>query len=644
MASHLVLPQFVSLRISNMMTFPADLKVSFQPGINVIFGGNHSGKTTIVNSIKYGVFGLSSSQTDEQVEKRYFSHRIRESDRKSLDVNTVYNLKPRTTTVERKVFSSGTAELRSSTSKGSLSQLSKSAEIMVREKDYNDTLRENMGLLNDEQLRFIQNLVFADENRALVLWSRNLEDLSLGLLVSSEDIKKLEMIESQLRIAKEDLEKIERAKDQQTKKKSEQEKISDFLRERLKRTEPQLTDKQVTEYRTLTTDLEKCRNKLAELKDTLQSKLTDRSDLLTKLTNNQQKLLEIEAQSEELQTELMKTVIKSKDAKEVHVGKYFYYGKKCPFCSSDLTDEIDLRRENRKCPVCGKGELTNNKLDTSEIERKLDMLDRDREMLTVSNAEIQKQIRLTSQEIEELTASSEQERVRENYLLEKLNENKLVEEGFREKEMMSKQLEELRDQMDDITKVMEAAEKESRKVTAEIMKIEQLKSRLRTAIRKGLDLALTGIRKRFSSFISTATNGELRGELATSLIPILEGRSIFYPEQASQFEQTLMDSAFRVALLSEFAERTNTTPSLILETPDEVTDEAYLPYLAEALSRFSGSLSLVVTTVNSEMMKRLLEKYTPNERRKRLTDLVSKGTLTQRKYYELPLSKFLGGD
>lgn len=639
-ASRFILPQFVSLRISNMTTFPSGLQISFQPGVNVVFGGNHSGKTTIVNSIKYVVFGLSSSQSNEQVEKRYFSHRIIESDRKSLDISTVYNITPKTTTVERKVFSSGTAELRSSTTKGSPGQLSKSAEIMVREKDYNDALRENMGLLNDEQLRFIQNLVFADENRTLILWSTNLEDLTLDLLISTEDTEKIRMIESQLRIAKEDLDKNERAKEQQAKKKSEQEKISYFLTERLKRIALQSTDKHVREYRSLTTNLDKCRNKHAELKETLQNKLTERSDLLTKLSNNQQRLLDIRVQSEEFKTELMKGFINSKEAKEVHFGKYFYYGKKCPICSADLTDEMRRRVENRKCPVCGQGELINNKVDTDEIERKFDRFDKDRVTITVSNVEIQKQIEIANREIEELTASSEQERMREDSLLEKLNENKFVEESLHEKEMISKQLEDLRRQMDNIAEKMEETEKESGKIRAEIMKIEQLRNKMRTTIKEGLDTALSRVKKKFSSFVRTATNGELRSELATSLTPTLDGRSIFYPEQASQFERTLMDFAFRIALLSEFAERTDTTPSLVLETPDEITDEAYIPYLAEALSRFSNRLSLVITTVNSEMVKDLLEKYTPCDRTKRMTDLVSKGTLTQRKYYELRLSKF----
>jgi DNA repair exonuclease SbcCD ATPase subunit len=627
-----------------MMTFPSDLRVSFQPGVNVIFGGNHSGKTTIVNSIKYGVFGLSSGQTDEQMEKRYFSHRIRESDRKSLDISIVYNLKPKSTTVERTVFSSGTAELRSTTCKGSQGQLSRSAEIVVHEKDYNDSLRENKGALNDEQLRFIQSLIFADENRTPVLWSKNLEDLILDFLISPENNEKLKMIDSQLRIAKEDLEKTKSAIDQQIRKRSEHERILSFLKERLKKVELQSTDKFVKEYKTLVSDLDECKNKRVELNDVLQSMLTERSDLLTRLSNNQQKLLEIRTQSEELQTSLIKTVINSKDPKEVHFGRYFVYGKKCPFCSADLTAEIKHRQENRKCPACGQGELTSNRVDTGEIERKLDTLDKDKATISESNIRIQKQIEVTNGKIEELTASLKQEHAKENQVSEKLSEIKIVEERLHEKEMISKELKEIQEQVDNVARIMKSTEKESEKVTAEMVRIEQLKNKLRAIVREGLDLALAGIRRRFTSFISTASNGELRGELTTSLVPILNGRSIFYPDQASQFERTLMDIAFRIALLSEFAERMNTTPSLILETPDEVADEAYVPHLAEALSGFSTNLSLVVTTVNSEMMKDLLEKHLPIDRRKRVTDLVSKGTLTQRKYYTPSLSKFLGGD
>ena len=110
-ASGCVLPYFSSLKITNMTTFPQDLRISFDEGINVIFGGNHSGKTTIVNSIKYGIFGLSWNQAVEGVEKRYFSQRIKEINKKSLEISAVYNLGSKTTTVNRTVFSSGTAEI-----------------------------------------------------------------------------------------------------------------------------------------------------------------------------------------------------------------------------------------------------------------------------------------------------------------------------------------------------------------------------------------------------------------------------------------------------------------------------------------------------------------------------------------------------
>ena len=182
-----------------------------------------------------------------------------------------------------------------------------------------------------------------------------------------------------------------------------------------------------------------------------------------------------------------------------------------------------------------------------------------------------------------------------------------------------------------------------KKVEVELGKISELQERTRRAMKTESSKALAKIRNKFSKFVITATNGELSAELSQDFIPILGGRSVFEPEQASQFERTLMDIAFRVALLSLIAERTNTKPSLVLETPDEVTDDAYVPYLAEAILNVSNDLSVIVTTVNSEMMKHLLKGYDQNERTRRMVNLVSKGTLTQRRFYELPLNSYLGG-
>ena len=101
-----------------------------------------------------------------------------------------------------------------------------------------------------------------------------------------------------------------------------------------------------------------------------------------------------------------------------------------------------------------------------------------------------------------------------------------------------------------------------------------------------------------------------------------------------------MDYAFRIAFLSVFGEKTESFPSVVLETPDEVADESYIPYLAEAIFSFSKNLSVIITTVNTELMRVILNKYDKNESPRHFTDLVSKGTLTQRKHYQESILSF----
>jgi len=216
-----------------------------------------------------------------------------------------------------------------------------------------------------------------------------------------------------------------------------------------------------------------------------------------------------------------------------------------------------------------------------------------------------------------------------------------IEEDLHRKKVMSRELEEMREQINDNKKLIIETDENIKAVTTEIDKINQLYDETKVAIRTEIDLVLTEVRDRFSSFIDLATNGEVSGDLSPDFIPILNGRTIFYPEFASQFERTIMDYAFRIALLSVFAEKTKTSPSLVIETPDEVTDESYISYIAKAILNFSSNLSIIITTFNTEIMKQLLSKYKPRDRKKRLLNLVSKGTLTQRKFYQIPLSEYL---
>src|SRR5438132_2427801 len=101
------LPELRFLKVENLTTFPMNLQMHPLPGINVIFGGNYSGKTTIVNSVKFGLFGLTLHRDEEETSARYFGSRIRESERKSMDITSTFSLNRLVVTVKRKLFASG---------------------------------------------------------------------------------------------------------------------------------------------------------------------------------------------------------------------------------------------------------------------------------------------------------------------------------------------------------------------------------------------------------------------------------------------------------------------------------------------------------------------------------------------------------
>jgi DNA repair exonuclease SbcCD ATPase subunit len=94
-----------------MITFPHDLHLRPLQGVNVIFGGNFSGKTTIINAIRYGLLGLTLNRESEQVSARYFASRIKESERSSLDINATCLLGQYHLYINRRLFASGSSEI-----------------------------------------------------------------------------------------------------------------------------------------------------------------------------------------------------------------------------------------------------------------------------------------------------------------------------------------------------------------------------------------------------------------------------------------------------------------------------------------------------------------------------------------------------
>ena len=637
--SEYALPQFTSLKIINMTTFPQDIRISFEKGVHVIFGGNHSGKTTIVNSIRYGIFGLSSSNLPEGLEKRYFVSRIKEIERKSLDVNTVFLINQRSVSTYRKVYSSGNAEINSIISDDT-GTFSKSPLNIDREKEYYDALRSELGKINNEELDFISNLLFADENRNLILWTKNLADSVTRLLSPSERSGQLKALESSLLEAENRLNKLRQDRNLKENKQSQNERYMVFLETNLNESEKSKLEDSGKELENDKIDLENCRKAMANTSETFETELNNRRNLSLQLRNSETKAHELAEKLENLNKDFLNAFFRSTSSDVYHIGNYVYHRKQCPICSADLAQEISLRLDNKKCPLCGKSDLVNHGRSMEEIEKVMTTLEIEKKKIGLISSGIEQDITLSQQKIDDLNKLLSEQHALEASLLLKITNHKSIEEDLHKRDLSIKQSKQLSTVIKNDEKEIQKLSQEIEKVSSEIAGIKESQNNLRIEISSENIKILSKVRQRFSAFVDMATNGELKANLSLELIPELNGRPVFNSDAASQFERTLLDYAFRIALLSIFAEKTGTSPSLVLETPDEVADESYLPYLAKAIFSFSNSMSVIITTVNTEMMRKILGHYEKNERGRHFTDLVSKGTLTQRKFYEASITDF----
>lgn len=623
-----------------MTTFPQDLRIQFDHDIHVIFGGSHSGKTTIVNCLKYGIFGLSSSNLPEGFEKRYFVSRIKEIDRKSLDINAVFSINQKNVTTNRKVFSSATTEINCIIT--DMSELFSSApQSIEREKEYYEQLKnELLGNLSNEEKDFISELMFADENRKTILWEKNLYNFVYRLLSSSERRNALREVEKQLSETENSFNKLKQNLNLKQAKNTDNKRYLSYLEEQLSHLKDVNLDMLEEKLTVLKDDLNKCRKTVMETNGTIEKELVNRRNFSDQIRIMENKLSDLSKKFETLKGDYYGAFFKEATADVYHVGKYVYHKGQCPICFASISSEVKDNLNNKKCPLCGKNDLKNTD-SMAEIEDTMAKVEKeieDTEVLQKSNKEklvlIQQQIDLLN------TVLSEQHALEASILLE-LNSLQAKDEELHSKNMLKNQVlqhsQALTLEEQDILKCI----KEVESANLQLQTLNELKNDRQLEIHSEATKLFSNIRQTFLLFVDLATNSELKADLSPELIPELNGRTLFNPD-ISQFERTILDYAFRVSLLSMLGKKTNTKPSLVLETPDEVADESYIPYIAKAIKAFSKDISIIITTYNSDLTTFLLNEYQTNERGRHFTDLIAKGNLTQRKYYQPNIVDFSG--
>lgn len=337
------LPELKRLKISNLITFQHDLDLHPLVGMNVIFGGNYSGKTTIVNAIKFGLFGLTLNRTDEEVSARYFASRIKERERNSLDVISSFMLGKRLVTAKRTLYSSGPCDLEVQVVDPAVTPAGGVVGSFSTSHAYQIALCEMMGLESKKEVEFVLNLLLADEDRHTILWHEDCERMVLKLLVPQQEYAQLDWLEREIEKKRAEISTVSTTAQAVSKRIEQEENVTRFLEsesEKMKFDRSDETVQKIMSLRSqrdaLTEQLQKSHREMARALDAKSSKLSE----LAKLQSDRDAAL---VTIDSIRLKKYKAILHSDDPEGIHIVKHLIHEKSCPFCEADLSATITER-------------------------------------------------------------------------------------------------------------------------------------------------------------------------------------------------------------------------------------------------------------------------------------------------------------
>jgi hypothetical protein len=631
------LPNLQTLRISNLTTFSTDKVLNLIPGINVILGGNYTGKTTIVNAIKFGIFGLTVNRTDEELSARYFTSRIKEQERRSLGIFVSCMIAQRLVTARRTLFSSGSPRLEVQVVNPQVNPHATPPGAIERSfstsKEYLSCLCEMMGLDDLDDVEFVLTLLLADEDRHTVLWREDCSRKILKLLTPPEEYSQLKWLERETAKKKQELNNATKTMQALGARLDQERDVVRFLTSRLDAISKQSDEDRLQTLASLRSAKDDLNQQIESLQHRVSGFLTEKSAALTDLSLAQSRLQDTLVRIDHLRSEEYRSIMQSDDPQGVHMLKHLIHEGRCPYCDSDLSEVLGDRENRRVCPLCGNEITTSKARGVGELEIGIAAEQRNETSLRASILKLTTDLQTKDTDLHQCESRLDALRTQERETIDRLSQVKDLEEAEQEKLVLDRQLQSVKQRLEEYVGQYNALKKGTEDAGHEIEEIRILQEKGREAVKSEIKTIFDKVVAKFRSFVLTATNGELQVELSPDMVPSIRGRKIYSPDDASQFERGLMDIALRTALVSVIAELSEANTFMVVENPDDLADESYIKYLAKAFADTSKNVSILVTTSNLEFTKSMLDHHEPEQRRNRLTDLSLSGTSTQKSYY-----------
>ena len=590
------LPKIKRLKIDNFDLYKCPLEIDLSDKLNIIFGTNGLGKTTLLNIIRYSIIGPYKGREqvrnykDQQKSRRpmfdrdYFKNRM-QVPLNEAEVEVEFSIANDTFITKHSLYSHRLISFRV---KG------KKEEEREKELDYEKYERKYFSSINDKQLSeslinkyhkelikssgfpdinsfilMLTEIMFFSEARNFVFWDENLSKLVLSKFMPKE--KYFEYSETQ---------KLMKKYDSQARLRSyKMSMVKEFLGEDLNKSGYNVYSLK---------DLENVEFKIK----TINTKIHEYRELLNKRT---QERLQNRSEIDRLRSEL--AVLENKWYKNIFPNDYQDFYDKftpilssgvCPFCG---TEHIDFHIDILECFFCQSRISINTDVDLTEIEIKQKNLQIKKKTLDLRYEELNKEIEVI---------------------------NNSVKDGESELFEITKEKLKIKRKMDSVSNDnLEKYNQLNREKELFLNKLEETKKK-ENQLADDIDQSIKSVFLNFSkifykyaySFLGNDSNIrlELVGSGENTLFKFFLNNSARESEESlSESQRIFIDMAFRLATLEFFHKDTY----FMSETPDSTLDYLFEENAVDTFNSYlesGNTLFLSANARNSSLVNSLIKK------------------------------------
>lgn len=624
------LPKLKNMIVEGYDLYKCPMKIDFDKKLNIIFGTNGLGKTTLLTMIQYAIIGpycgaqKSRNYGGEQKKKRplygkdFFRNRMNEINEEAF-VEIVFYINKDLYKVKHSLYKHSLLyascngkkingeEINYETYEAKYFAKNNSGLDKYLIFNYHKQLMQSLELPDENSLIVMMNeIMFFTEDREYIFWNENTGKLLIAKY----------FMDSKRYLEYEKAQQLVKMYDSQVRLKTyEMSFVKKFLGDKpIQNTEEINTEEILEKLKDVTLSIERVKENIRKLND--QTNNCDKERISNRIQYEQ-----CQKEISDLDNKWYQNVFPDEYQENYKRYENSISHKRCPFCGSVGIVES---RHIDECFFCGEKIKTKEKIDLKE-------LDINKKNKEIERAILQKNFEKIKDEISKLKREIRNNEKELNILFEKENDlkSKLDESG------------------DDNYKKYQKMELEKKELVNKLNDAKETERNMRKEIDKGVNGVFQEYHKVFkkyaSSFFGVNQTIQLKlvGNKEDHLFKIqLNGsdRETYYDMSESQ--RIFLDLSYRLSILDYF----HTNSYFICETPDSTLDLLFEDNAVRTFANYinaGNSLILSANARNSTLILKLAEKYKESLGIINLLEKSNVGKNITEDFYNLEISKFL---